>query len=792
MRLTYDDTLQIAVGHAATSKIWKNQKITWSDFVKRIGEGIKTSETYKEYIKATKEEQLKIKDVGGYVGGYLRNGRRKPENVIHRQLVTLDIDFAHINFWEDFMLFCPNAAILHSTHKHSETSPRFRLIMPLDREVTSDEYVAISRKIAGDFGIDLFDNTTFETNRLMFWPSYSTDADYVFAYQDGPWVSADEVLDSYSDWTDSSLWPTSTRELKRVKDLTAKQEDPESKIGIVGAFCRALDIHEAIKEYLTDIYENAGEDRYTYAKGSTTGGLLTYEDKFAFSHHGTDPCSGRLCNAFDLVRIHKFGHLDEDEYGNITEKSESFKKMADLASSNREVKKIIAKEKLEEAKYDFSTDFESEADDIEWMTELEVDKRNKYLPTAHNLKLIFENDPRLKSAFKFNSFDGKSYVFTSLPWRRITEPEPIKNVDYSGVRVYIETVYGIVSGGKIEDALLLTFERNSFHPVREFLSKLEWDKKPRLDNLLVDFFGTPDEPFYRESIRKCMVGAVVRVFNPGCKFDYVLTLVGPQGTGKSTFLKKLGKSWFSDTFLTVQGKEALEQIQGAWIIEMAELSGLRKAEVESIKHFITKQEDTFRPAYARTSETYKRQCVFFGTTNNKDFLTDPTGNRRFLPIDVDIDNVILSVFDDMDEDFIDQLWAEAYHLYRRGERLTMSPEADVQAKAHQLSHTESDERLGLIENFLDMKLPANWEKLGVEERRMVIENPNDVEGVIVREFVCVPEIWCELLGRSKSDMSRFNTRDLNNVMKALDKWVYCNSPRNFENYGRQKYYRRRK
>lgn len=787
-----DGNLQIATGMGARSKIWKNNQMSWSAFVEKVKTAVITSETYKEYIAATKEEQLKIKDVGGYVGGYLRNGRRKPENVVHRQLVTLDIDFAHVNFWDDFTLLCPNAAILHSTHKHSETSPRLRLIMPLSREVTPEEYVAISRKIAGDFGIDLFDNTTFETNRLMFWPSVPQDVDYYFEVQDGPWIDADEVLDSYIDWTDSSLWPTSGRELKRVKDMTSKQEDPEEKTGIVGAFCRAVNIHDAIETYLSDCYVSAGEERYTYVKGSTTGGLLTYENKFAFSHHGTDPCSGRLCNAFDLVRIHKYRHLDEDEDGNITERSESFKKMADLAAANKEVKKIIAREKLDEAKYDFADDFESEADDVEWMIELETDKRNKYLPTAHNLKLIFENDPRIKSAFKYNSFDAKSYVCSSLPWRRVPEPEPIKNVDYSGIRVYIETVYGIVSGSKIDDALLLTFERNSFHPIRDYLSKLEWDKTKRIDTLLIDFFGVEDDPYFRESIRKCLVAAVARVYTPGCKFDYVLTLVGPQGCGKSTFLKKLGKQWFSDTFLTVQGKEALEQIQGAWLIEMAELSGLRKAEVESVKHFISKQEDTFRPAYARTSETYKRQCVFFGSTNNKDFLTDPSGNRRFLPIDVDMDNAIMDVFEDMDSEFVDQVWAEAYQLYRKGERLTLSPEANVKAMAHQLSHTETDERLGLIENFLDLKLPSNWDSLGVDERRMHIENPDDLEGTLTREFVCVPEIWCELLGKSKSDMNRFNTRDLNNVMKSLERWEYSNSPRYFENYGRQKYFRRKK
>ena len=189
----------------------------------------KTTETFKEYIAATKDEQSKIKDVGGYVGGYLRQGRRKPENIVHRQLLTLDIDFAHCDFWGDFQMQFENAAVLHATHKHHETSPRYRLVMPISREVTPDEYVAIARQIAGLLDIDLFDNTTFETNRLMFWPSNPKDIDYYFRFQDGPWVDADEVLASYMDWTDSSLWPTSTNQIQKIKTSAEKQEDPENK-----------------------------------------------------------------------------------------------------------------------------------------------------------------------------------------------------------------------------------------------------------------------------------------------------------------------------------------------------------------------------------------------------------------------------------------------------------------------------------------------------------------------------------------------------------------------------------
>lgn len=795
--MKFDGSIDIATGFSAKSKIWKNKKIKWSELVKKLSEEHKTNETYKEFLSANKQEQLKIKDVGGFVGAYLLNGRRKPKNVVHRQLLTLDIDFAHVDFWDDFCLQFDNAAFLHGTHKHSEANPRYRLIMPMSREATPDEYVAVARKIAGIIGIDLFDNTTFETQRLMFWQSTPKDIDYYYQFQDGPWVDVDEILDSYIDWRDTSLWPTADRRMMEIGEAAKKQEDPEDKKGIVGAFCRTFGIEESIENFLSEIYSLTDiENRYTYLKGSTAAGLMVYDNKFAYSHHGTDPCGGKLCNSFDLVRIHLFGHLDDDNDENQGTSRKSFKMMEEFALKNKDVKKTIAVENLESSKYDFSEDLEDieEEDEIfeenlEWMVELESDSKGNYLSSATNINLIFQNDKRLKGVFKQNNFDTRRYVFQSLPWRRIEKPEPIKNVDYSGIRNYIESIYGISSSLKVEDSLALEFEKNSYHPIKDYLKSLRWDKKERLDFLLIDYFGAEDNLYHREAIRKMLVAAVNRVMNPGCKFDLVLTLVGEQGTKKSTFIKKLGKEWYSDTFMTVQGKEALEQIQGAWLIEMAELSGLRKAEVESVKHFISKQEDIFRPAYARAAETFPRQCVFFGTTNKKDFLTDPSGNRRFMPVDVVKSRIKKDVFKDLDLE-VDQIWAEAFELYRKKESLFLSKEAEVIARNEQISHSEMDERKGIIEQYLDRKLPKDWDKKDLFERKDFLADPLS-GGDTIRDYVCMAEIWCECLGKDRDSMSRYNTREINDIMKSMEEWEYMNSTRNFKIYGKQKYYMRK-
>lgn len=792
-KLEYDGNLSIAIGLNVSSKIWKNTKMTWSNLVQKLSTPVITAETYKRFMNATKEEQSKIKDVGGFVGGFLTNGRRDKTNVLYRQLITLDIDFSHENFWWDFTMLFGCAAVIHSTHKSCPEKPRHRLIIPIDREVSQEEYQAIARKVAGDLNIDLFDQSTFDVNRLMFWPSVSSDAEYYFEYQDGPFLEADYVLGLYNDWHDTSEWPTASDSNDIIRQAIKKQEDPDNKKGIIGVFCRAYSIQSAIETFLSEVYTPAGDERYTYVNGSTAAGLIAYDDKFAYSHHGTDPAGGRLCNAFDLVRIHKFGHLDTGKEKEDKDKK-SFKAMEEFASKDPFVKKHIAEEKFAEAKFEFAEEATQAMDeevDNSWVTQLDANTKGEYENSANNLNVIIQYDQFLKDVFKLNTFDNRRYVTRSLPWRKVDIMEPLRDVDYSGVRNYIECVYGIVSSKKVDDALALEFEKKRFHPITEYLKSLVWDKTQRIDTLLIDYFGADDNAYTRAAIRKMLCAAVARVFEPGVKFDTALILVGPQETYKSTFIKKLGRHWFSDTFTTVQGKESFEQLQGAWIIEMAELSGLKKAEVETIKHFISKREDQFRPAYGRTVETYKRQCVFFGTTNKDDFLRDPTGNRRFLPIDVRPEFVTKSVPEDLTEEEIDQIWAEAYKLYRAGEPLYMTGEEDAIAKIEQHKHSETDERKGVIEEYLNKKYPDNWNDMDLYDRRHWLEDPLSQNGTIPKDFVCVAEIWCECLGKDKTDMSRYNTREVNEILRSLPEWEYINSTKNFSIYGKQKYYKRK-
>lgn len=785
--------LDIAIGLSSSSKSWKNTRMELEDLFSKLSEAVKTSETHAEFMRATKDEQGRIKDVGGYVGGYLNKGKRSKGSVLHRQILTLDIDFSHADFWWDFTMLFDCAACIHSTHKSTQSKPRHRLIIPLNREVTADEYEPIARKIAGDMNIELFDQSTFEANRLMFWPSVSSDIDYYFEYQDGPILDADDILAQYEDWHDINEWPKASIYEDTIKSSVKKQEDPCEKGGIIGAFCKAYTIQDVIEIFLSDVYENCGDDRYTYTKGSTAAGAIVYDNKFLYSHHGTDPAGGRLCNAFDLVRIHKFGHLDEGK----NDAKQSLKAMEEFAAKDKGVMHSIAIDNYAQARYEFKEPLDDDVDENynpgneSWIEQLTVNTKGEYDNSANNLNVILQNDKTICNRFKLNKFDNKRYAVKKLPWRPVNGIEPMRDVDYSGIRNYIECMYGIVSSLKIDDAMSLSVESQCFHPIQDYLKSLTWDGKKRVDTLLIDYFGADDTTYTRAAIRKSLCAAAARVFEPGIKFDMVLILVGPQGTYKSTFIKKLGKDWFSDTFYTVQGKEAYEQLQGSWLIEMAELSALKKAEVEQVKQFISKREDAFRPAYGRTTETYKRQCVFFGTTNKDDFLQDTSGNRRFNPIDVHIDRVKKSVPNDLTEYEIDQIWAEAYELYVRGEKLYFDFEEDKQAKAAQSQHSSIDERRGIIEEFIEKKLPSDWSNKDLYERRSWLDDPLSKQGTVERDKICVAEVWCECLGKSKDDMTRYNTREINDIIRAIPGWEFVQSTYKFDIYGRQKYYKRK-
>lgn len=802
--ITHDGMLDIATGRNRKETSWKNREISWAELVRKLSTTHYTAETYTEYITAKKSRQDEIKDVGGFIGGFLTGGRRKSGAVLHRQLITLDLDFCTTEFWDDFTMLYGNAAVVYSTHKHSAATPRMRLVMPLDRPVRPDEYEAISRKVAGVLGIELFDPTTFQPERLMYWPSTSKDAPYVFHAQDGEWLSADAILASYRDWRDSSSWPVSAKIDKLLQRSMTKQGDPLEKPGVIGAFCRTYSIQEAIETLLTDVYEPCAiEGRYSYLEGSTSGGLVVYDDKYAYSHHGTDPTSGKLCNAFDLVRIHRYGLRDEDvREGTPVNKMPSYLAMIDYATSDASVRKMIVAEKMQSARADFEASGSVEITDVEqidesWKERLDVDRKGNIYGTIDNIMLILENDPYFSGRIAFDDFEKCEVAIRDLPWRKVSHlSRRLIDRDDANIRHYLEKAYGISHLTKTKDAMQVWAQKTVFHPVREYLTGVVWDGDSRVDSLLVEYQGAADTEYTRMVTRKILVAAVARVFNPGVKFDTILTLVGKQGLKKSSLIAKLGKQWFSDSFsfnqLTKNETKACEQVQGVWLVEIAELSGLAKAELETVKHFISKTEDRFRVAYGHRTENFPRQCVFFATTNKVDFLRDPTGNRRYWPVLVNETEPEKDVFTDLTEYEIDQIWAEAMHFYKQGELLYLPESMIDRAAEMQRKHTEEHPWVSIIEDYLERPRPENWSKMNKNERIYWL-NDNEVEDEDIFKAeatrligrVCLLEIWHEAL-RKREAIDERSAVVIRNIMANMDGWKEEKELKRYAAYGRQR------
>lgn len=787
--------LKIAVGKSRKDKSWKNKEMTWPELLDRLKDTTRTHETIAEYKAMSKDDQGRIKDIGGFVGGHLTNGRRLKGNVKNRSLITLDVDYAGETFWDDFTMLNDYAAALYSTHKHTPKSPRLRLIIPLRKPVTPEQYEAIARRIADDIGIELFDDTTYQPSRLMYWPSTSKDGQYVFEVQKGTLLDPQEILDTYDDWSDCSYWPESSRSKNKRKSLKDKQEDPLTKKGVIGAFCRTYTIQEAINTFLSDIYEPCDiEDRYTYINGSTSAGLVIYDDKYAYSNHSTDPAGEQLCNAFDLVRIHKYGHLDEDAPANTpVSRLPSYKEAIKFASDDPGTKKTIVSEGIRLGKDDFSDVDISEYDDS-WVEKLEVEK-GQVVSSIDNIVLILENDPRLKGIYAYNEFDRVEVALRSMPWRQVKVEldKSLRDSDDANLRHFLESNYKIIGKEKIRDALKVVANRNSFHPVREYLEECQWDGVERVDSLLIDYLGAEDTEYTRAVTHKTLVAAVARVYEPGCKFDTMLTLSGPQGIGKSTLFDRLGRQWFSDSLTSVTGKESYEQLQGVWIMEMGELSALKKSEVEATKQFLSKREDRYRKAYGERVEQFPRQNIFIGTTNEKQFLRDDTGGRRFWVVDL-ISVPEHNLFDELDKATVDQIWAEAKVYYELGEELKLDPEMEEEAKAIQEAHGEDSPKLGLIADYLDTLLPKDWAKMDLYQRRDYLHGDafsNPGEGEVQREKVCAAEVWCEVYEKKLGDLTNYEAKEINKLLDKMPGWEKTKQPNSYGKiYGRQRGYRR--
>lgn len=795
--LENDRKIKISVAGSRRAVKWPIQEMWLSEFYARLKIPSRGSENLSEYLSMKKVQQDDLKDVGGFVGGTLRGNSRRAGAVLGRDLITLDMDHVTAGGSQELLkrlsgLGCGYG--VYSTRKHSPSAPRLRVIIPTDRTLSADEYEPAARRLAAliDPEMRVFDRTTFEPSRLMYWPSCCADSEYICVSEDKPLASADGLLGTYADWHDMTSWPQCP-ELKgqTQKSIAERQEDPTEKKGIVGAFCRTYDIYSALDKFLPGVYDPVDNmpDRYTYTGGSTTGGAIVYEaGKYLYSHHATDPAGGQLCNAFDLVRLHRFGDRDDDaKEGSPASQMPSYKAMSALAAGDPAVGQQILMDKKAEAAEAFGPAAPA-AEEKPWS--LKTSQNGGFEKTTDNVLLILENDGYLRGRIRMDLFANRGQAIGPFPWDAREGKRIWSDNDDAGIRWYIEKMYGITGKDKVYDGLSICGQRHAFDPVKDYLSKLVWDGVPRLDKLFVDFLGAADSSYVRAVTRKAFCAAVARIFAPGRKFDNMTILTGAQGIGKSTLLKIMGKEWFSDSLKTFEGKEACELIQGSWIIEIGELEAMNRAEVGRVKQFLSQSEDIFRAAYGRRTSPYPRRCVFFGTSNNTEYLRDRTGGRRFWPVDCGVQEPKCSVFHDL-EPVVDQLWAEAVTDYRAGEDLYLSGDIADAAKAQQEEHREVSPREGMVMEYLERPVPENWADLDLSSRRMFYSGTlNTSGGLVPRDRVCALEIWCELFDGSTTNMRYADAQEINGILSALPNWERANI--RFKGYGKQRGYLRRR
>lgn len=392
-------------------------------------------------------------------------------------------------------------------------------------------------------------------------------------------------------------------------------------------------------------------------------------------------------------------------------------------------------------------------------------KKKKILQTVKNIEIILENDRRFANKICFNEFSHQDCLVGVVPWEQKETVRAWSSFDDSSLYSILQSDYGMNSRNDMFDALKNVSRRRRFHPIKELLDSLKWDKKERIKSLLPDYLGVESTEYTYNVMRLFMLGAVARIYSPGYKFDYTMILQGKQGLGKSTFLQRLAldDEWFNDSLDSLDSDKAAQLLMGSWIIELAELKSLARTSggADSIKRFLSATQDRYRIPYERRADVFLRQCVFAGTTNKFEFLQDETGNRRFLVIKTGVNNPTKSLFKPEVMEEFRQAWAEAVYIWKNERPELILPDS-CKEEAEQLQENSmaEDTRKGIIEEYLKDK-----------------------------DRVCVSEIWVEALGENGSP-KRWQSSEINAILNGLSGWERMKSPGRFGKYGQQRGFQR--
>lgn len=727
----------------------KKQTEKWGALVDRFRKPLVTPEKFYEYQKLSDKDQKGLKQLGGwFMRAPVEAGKRKRSTVEPGKIITLDLDYVTPDFYDELCEGRVLAGVLHfwhTTRSHTPEKPKVRMVIRTKQAITRENYSAYTRIISLEVGIEYIDKVSARTAQMMFMPTVSVDMEkhYGFREEEGVPLDVDQIVERYvaehgpiDDIRNLPLYPGE----KKLRDSASESEDPLKKDGEVGNFCRAWSISELIlgkvdesgREYagpLEDTYDIVEYDaqgnatRATYLHGTSSHGAVIYEDKFLYSHHGSDPAQEQNLNAYDLVRIHKFGDQDGADSEDLPmSQRPSVKAMraylkddepyrVELVNSKYDIDTMLDDAGIEPLQEPEPVVIPDDADDslralLEaeaemdreqyerlrasippkgWAgRELNMNAQGEIRSDTNNLVAILTNDARFFQKIAHNDFTGEPVILDHIKSKNPLIQNLVCEDKVNGTPWqahfdnFLHTLLSSPSGekrsgyglkaaeGDLFRAVKIAARNNSFNPVIELL--LKHDKKNPYDGIdhlaefPIKYLGCPDDAFHREAFKKMLIGSVARVYRPGCKFDYMAILKGPQGMGKSTLIKMLYGAYFGEMDADLTDRRACaEQLIGKWGVEMGELSSLKKSEVEPAKQFITRTEDTTRLAYDRSSTQLPRRAMLWGSTNQDKPLRDITGNRRFWILNCTVRELDLAGI----REIIPKLWAQAHREYQR-------------------------------------------------------------------------------------------------------------------------------
>ena len=394
---------------------------------------------------------------------------------------------------------------------------------------------------------------------------------------------------------------------------------------------------------------------------------------------------------------------------------------------------------------------------------LERNEKGFVKQSIGNCVFALSHDPLLNGNIRRNELTCQTDISGDMPWNR--RGVSLTDTDINNIRLYLESNYKLTAKNNIESAIDIVANENRFHPIRDVLNSLTWDGTPRIATALHRFLGAAQNDYTAEVMRLHMLAAISRVFDPGCKYDIALCLIGPQGGGKSSFFRFLAidDRWFSDDLHRFEDARVFEKLHGHWIIELGEMGALVNAKsIEEMKSFITRPKETYRLPYEKHAEGHPRQCVFCGTSNDMKFLPfDRSGNRRFAPVEVNPARAEVHPMADekSSREYILQMWAEAMVIYRSGDfELTFSDEMEAYAHELQKDFMPEDTERGMVENYIET---------------------NQLKRV------CVKEIYCRVFGKFATDeIPGWMSKKITDILRSLG-WHDASS-RKFKEYGSQK------